>query len=128
MCSEKKQKRILLVDDEQRFVSMLAKRINLNSGYSPEVAYDGRSALRLLKDQEFILVLLDLFLPDIHGVEVLRQIRQKHPAMPVIILTGHGSEKDKQVCMELGACAFLNKPVNMPDLLNTFAEAEKAQP
>ena len=128
MRSEQKHKRILLVDDEQKFVNMLAKRIELRGGYAPEVVYDGRSALRIVHEEEFILMLLDLGLPDIHGVEVLRQVKVTHPALPVIILTAHGSDKEKQVCMELGAHAFLNKPVNILDLLEIFAGAEKAAP
>jgi DNA-binding response OmpR family regulator len=115
----------LLVDDENRFVNMLAKRIKLRSGYLPEIAYDGRSALRLLKNQEFILILLDLCLPDIHGMEVLRQVKNQYPTMPVIILTAHGTEKEEQACMEMGAHAFLHKPVNMLELLSIFAEATK---
>jgi DNA-binding response OmpR family regulator len=125
MCSDKKQKRILLVDDENRFVNMLAKRIRLRSGYLPEIAYDGQSALRLMKNQEFILILLDLCLPDIHGTEVLRQAKDLYPTIPVIILTAHGTEKEEQVCMELGAHAFLHKPVNMLELLSIFSEATK---
>ncbi len=126
MCSEKKHKNVLLVDDERRFVNMLAKRIELRGGYSPQIAYDGRSALELLRMQSFIVMLLDLRLPDIHGVEVLRQAKEKYPSMPVVILTAHGTREDERACMGLGAYAFLHKPVNMLELLRIFAEAEKA--
>jgi len=68
-------------------------------------------------------MVLDLKMPGINGIEVLKQVKKTHPAMEVIVLTGHGSEKDKRLCMELGAFAYLEKPVDIDQLTKTMNEA-----
>lgn len=106
---------ILIVDDERRYAGMLAKRLGLR-GWHCEVCYDGRSALSLLRRKRFRLVLLDLRLPDIYGADVLQQIKAEAPDTEVIILTGHGTQKDRKRCMALGARAFMNKPIDIDRL------------
>ena len=116
-----KQYNLLIVDDEQRFADMLARRLNLR-GCNCEVSYSGREALKILKQKKMHLILLDLHLPDIYGTEVLTRIRKNDEGTPVIVVTGHGTEKDRQECMQQGAYAFMHKPVGIDELMTILAE------
>lgn len=112
---------VLIIDDEERFATMLAKRLHLR-GYDSAVRYDGESGLEALQQHAFKVVLLDLRLPGISGEEVLSRLKKEQPGLPVIILTGHGTEKDRELCMQLEAHAFMNKPVNISSLVQLFDE------
>jgi DNA-binding response OmpR family regulator len=116
-----KQYDLLIVDDEQRFADMLAKRLNLR-GCECEVCYSGRKALDILKHKKFSLVILDLHLPDLYGSEVLRRIKKISAEIPVIILTGHGTEKDRQECLKIGAFDFMQKPLVIEKLMAILAQ------
>ncbi|GAB6906230.1 putative response regulator protein [Desulfosarcina cetonica] len=107
---------LLIVDDEQRYADMLARRLGLRN-LTCQVCYDGRSAIECLAEAAFAVIILDLQLPDLYGTEVLAQIKQRRPDNVVIILTGHGTEKDKQACLAAGAHAFMNKPLDIDRLL-----------
>ncbi len=109
---------ILIVDDEIKFADMLAKRISLR-GCSNAVCYDGNSALSWVKKNadRVSLILLDLRLPDLYGTKVLMGIKNINPAIPVIILTGHGTEKDRVLCEKLGAYRFIHKPLDIDELM-----------
>jgi len=121
-----KQYHLLIVDDEKRFADMLAKRLMLR-GCHCEVCFNGQEALDRIERADFSLVLLDLHLPDIYGTEVLARIKNVDTRTPVIILTGHGTEKDRQACLQLGAYAFMHKPLGIDDLMAILAKiAEKA--
>jgi CheY-like chemotaxis protein len=119
--------KVLLVDDERDFVQTLSERLIMRDMGSA-VAYDGESALSMIQDEEPEVMILDLKMPGIDGIEVLRQVKSTNPDIEVIVLTGHGTEKDKDVCMELGAFAFLQKPVDIQLLTQTLMKAnEKVQ-
>ena len=107
---------LLIVDDEQRYADMLARRLGLRR-LNCKVCYDGRSAIALVREATFAVIILDLQLPDLYGTEVLARIKQHRPDNVVIILTGHGTEKDRQACMAAGAHAFMNKPLDIDRLL-----------
>jgi DNA-binding response OmpR family regulator len=107
---------LLIIDDEQRFAEMLVRRLNLR-GVTCCVRHEGQAGLDILSHKKFTLVLLDLQLPDIYGTEVLARIKKICAATPVIILTGHGSKKDRQECMALGAHAFMHKPLDIDELM-----------
>ena len=62
-------------------------------------------------------------MPGIDGIEVLRKVKQEHPKVEVIVLTGHGSKEIEKLCMDLGACAYLEKPVDIDKLTQTMHEA-----
>ena len=111
----------LIVDDERRFADMLAKRLNLR-GCRCEVCYSGREALNILQQKKFFLVILDLHLPDLYGSEVLRGIKKVSAETPVIILTAHGTEKDRQECMKIGAFDFMQKPLVIEKLMAILAQ------
>jgi DNA-binding NtrC family response regulator len=104
------------VDDEREFVETLSERLLMRQMGSA-VAYDGETALHLVNEDEPEVMILDLKMPGIDGIEVLRRVKQTRPEIEVIILTGHGSEADRELCMKLGAFAYLHKPVNI-DLLS----------
>ncbi len=121
-----KPSRVLLVDDEREFVQTLSERLEMRDVGST-VAYDGESALRMVEDDEPEVIILDLRMPGIDGIEVLRRVKKDHPHIEVIILTGHGSEEDRKTCMELGAFAYLQKPVDIEELSSALKQAnEKA--
>ena len=116
-----KQNKILIVDDEQRYADMLARRLKLR-GLTCDVCYDGRTAIDLHASEPFALVILDLRLPDLYGTEVLTRIKQCRPATEVVILTGHGTDRDREQCMDCGAHAFLNKPVDIDRLVAIMSQ------
>ena len=89
---------------------------------------DGESALEMLREDEPEVMILDLKMPGIDGMEVLRQVKATQPDIEVIILTGHGNETDRETCMGLGAFAYLQKPVDIDVLSETMKQAnEKIQ-
>jgi CheY-like chemotaxis protein len=116
--------RVLLVDDEREFVQTLSERLMMRDMGSA-VAYDGESALKLIKDDEPEVIIVDLKMPGIDGFEVLRKVKETRPEIEVIILTGHGSEEDRQLCMELGAFAYLQKPLDINMLSETIQQANE---
>ncbi len=119
-----KQYSLLIVDDEQRFADMLARRLNLR-GCNCDVCYRGREALKILKRKNFDLILLDLHLPDIYGTEVLTRIKEIDSRTPVIIVTAHGTEKDRQECNQQGAYAFMHKPLDIEELMSILVQLKE---
>ena len=119
-----KQYKLLIVDDEVNLANMIAKRLGLR-GCLCEVCYNGREALEVLKRQDFSLVLLDLQLPDIYGTEVLKQIKKWGSKVPVVILTGHGTEEDRKKCLQLGVVDFIHKPLDIEKLMTILGKIEE---
>uniref|UniRef100_A0A7C4ETW7 Response regulator n=1 Tax=Desulfomonile tiedjei TaxID=2358 RepID=A0A7C4ETW7_9BACT len=119
-----KEFKVLMVDDEEDFVQTLAERMKMRD-LSPELALSGEQALQAVKDDVPDVMVLDLKMPGIDGMEVLRRVRQAYPQVQVVILTGHGSEKDEAEAKRLGAFAYLQKPVDMEKLVRTLREAYK---
>jgi CheY-like chemotaxis protein len=119
--------RVLLVDDEREFVQTLSERLELREMGSA-VAYDGESALSLVAEDDPEVMIIDLKMPGIDGMEILRQVKTTRPEIEVIVLTGHGSEADRKRCMQLGAFAYMQKPVDIDELSETLKKAhEKIQ-
>jgi DNA-binding response OmpR family regulator len=116
--------RVLLVDDEREFVQTLSERL-LMRDMGSAVAYDGESALKLVNDDEPEVMIIDLKMPGIDGIEVLKRVKETRPEIEIIILTGHGSETDRKICMDLGAFAYLQKPVDIAVLTDTLKEANE---
>ncbi|WP_457575004.1 response regulator [Desulfolithobacter sp.] len=116
--------RVLLVDDEQEFVETLSERLALRNMGSA-VVHDGESALRLIEQDKPEVMVLDLKMPGVDGIEVLEKVKKTNPEIQVIILTGHGSEEDRKKCMELGAFAYLRKPVDIKALSKVIKEAHE---
>jgi two-component system, OmpR family, response regulator len=103
--------RILLVDDEQSVQTLLSYPLR-KDGYHVTSALDGREALERFEEGRFDLVVLDLMLPKLDGVEVCRQLR-RHSQVPIIMLTAKGSETDKVAGLEVGADDYITKPFSM---------------
>jgi len=119
--------KVLLVDDEREFVQTLSERLLMREMGSV-VAYDGESALSMVNEDEPEVMILDLKMPGIDGIEVLRRVKETRPEIEVIILTGHGSDADRETCMKLGAFAYLQKPADIEVLSDTLKRAnEKVQ-
>lgn len=117
-----KKIKLLLVDDEENFVNTLAERMKMRDMGS-DVAHDGETALEMVKDEAPDVMVLDLRMPGIDGVEVLRKVKKAHPHVQVIVLTGHGSEQDQEVCMQLGAYEYHKKPVDIDRLVKSIKGA-----
>ncbi len=116
--------KVLLVDDEQEFVETLAERLNTRN-YGSYPVLDGEQALGLLAQETPDVIVLDLKMPGMSGVDVLIQAKAVKPEIEIIILTGHGSEQDEKKCMELGAYAYLQKPIDIIELTAKIDEAYK---
>ena len=110
---------ILLIDDEEAFVTTLQERLEMR-GFPARVALDGQSGLDLIAADTPDVVVLDLRMPGMSGVEVLRRIRGQWPGLPVIMLSGHGSDQDFQACLDLGAAQYHKKPLDIDLLLDSI--------
>ncbi len=114
--------RVLLVDDEREFVQTLSERLQLREMGSA-VVYDGESALSLVNQDDPEVMIIDLKMPGIDGMQILKQVKETRPEIEVIVLTGHGSEADRNRCMSLGAFAYMQKPVDIDELSDTLKKA-----
>ena len=113
--------RILVVDDEEGIRSFVAEAL-ATAGHDVTQAADGREALRRLAERGFDLVLTDLKMPGIDGLEVVRRVRAEQPEVEVIVLTAHGSVDTAVQAMKLGAFDYLQKPVGSPAELRLLVE------
>ena len=116
--------KVLLVDDEKDFVKSLSERLEMRDMKSG-MAFDGKEALESIEKEEPSVILLDLKMPGMDGMEVLRLVKKAHPNVQVIILTGHGTDKDEEEARKLGAFDYLQKPVNMDRLTKSLKKAHK---
>jgi two-component system, OmpR family, response regulator CpxR len=116
--------KVLLVDDEREFVQTLSERLGMRD-IGSAAAFDGESALALVSEDEPEVMLLDLRMPGIDGMEVLKRVKAEHPDIEVVILTGHGTEVDRKECMAMGAFAYLEKPVDIDVLSDTLRRANE---
>ncbi len=108
--------RILIVDDEDELVSALVERLNLR-GFQAEGVTTGAEALTRLAETPFDVVLLDVKMPELGGLEVIKKIKEERPNLEVILLTGHSSAQDAEKGKMLGAFDYLMKPVKIDDLI-----------
>ncbi|SPD75837.1 Response regulator receiver domain protein (CheY-like) [uncultured Desulfobacterium sp.] len=114
--------RLLLVDDEEGYVNVLSKRMTKRR-IEVTPALSGGEAIRILRKQDFDVVILDLKMEDMDGIEVLKIIKKMIPELPVVMLTGHGSEKAAREGLTHGAYDYLTKPCELDDLLKKIREA-----
>jgi two-component system alkaline phosphatase synthesis response regulator PhoP len=109
-------KRLLLVEDEPGLVLTLTDRLS-REGYTVETSADGESGLERAASNGFDLILLDVMLPRMNGLDVLRELRRRRNDTPVIVLTARGQVVDKVVGLKLGADDYVTKPFEMMELL-----------
>ncbi len=114
--------RLLLVDDEEMYVEYLSKRL-INRGYDVTKCLTGEEALRKIRDGDFDVIILDVLLPGIDGIETLREINKYKPLCEVIMLTGHASLESGIEGMKLGAFDYLRKPCDTEELVAKIDQA-----
>ena len=116
--------RVLLVDDEKDFIDVLAERLEARD-FNIFKAYSGDEALRLVRENDVDVVLLDVKMPEKDGVTVLREIKALNPLVEVIMLTGHSTVESAVEGMKIGAYDYLLKPTETKDLVEKIALAFK---
>jgi DNA-binding NtrC family response regulator len=108
--------RVLFVDDEEELVSTVVERLELR-GIEATGAVSGEEALALIQRQPFDVVVLDVRMPGLGGLDVIKRIKQSHPGLAVILLSGHGAKEDVETGLRLGAFDYLQKPVDLEDVI-----------
>lgn len=116
---------ILLVDDKEEFVLALSNRLLLH-GMEVHTATKGEDALAMLQEKTADVVVLDVVMPGMGGLETLRRIKETYPHIQVILLTGHASTKEGIEGMRLGAFDYLMKPVDIEELIAKMKASIKA--
>ena len=128
MSNEHRDIRLLLVDDEAGFVDVMKKRLQKRD-ISVTSALSGTPAIQVLRRNDFDVAVVDLKMEDMDGIEVLKVFRKMAPDMPVIMLTGHGSEVAAEEGITQGASSYLTKPCSLEDLIDAIRKAiELAKP
>ncbi len=117
-----KEIKVLLVDDEEDFINTLAQRLKMRD-LSVSCVNDGEQGLSRVKQEEPDVLVLDLKMPGLQGMDVLRQVRKTNPKMQVIILSGHGTDKDEEEAKSIGGFDFLRKPADIDLLMTKIKEA-----
>jgi len=114
---------VLLVDDEEQFLDVLSQRLEAR-GLKVDAVTSGEDAVRQVEDKNFDAIVIDLAMPGIDGIETLKRIKEKRPDLEIIMLTGHATVKSGIEAMKLGAEDFLEKPVDLNELLERIGEAK----
>ncbi|HEY2387619.1 MAG TPA: UDP-3-O-acyl-N-acetylglucosamine deacetylase [Candidatus Binatia bacterium] len=118
---------ILVVDDEPG-IRQSVRGILADEGYRVLEAEDGRGALRLIESERPRLVILDIWMPEMDGIELLRRIRDSDPVTPVIVISGHGNIETAVTATKLGAFDFIEKPFSLDGLLHVVDRALESHP
>lgn len=113
--------KVLLVDDEEDFIKTLTQRLEMR-GLKVTGATRGEEAVDIADKQNFDAIVIDLAMPGMDGLETLKRIKANHPDAEIIMLSGHGTVKTSIEAMKLGAEDFLEKPVDMQELLTKIDE------
>jgi len=108
--------KILIVEDEQKISRVLQLELEYEQ-YETEIANNGKDALRLMQEKEWDLVLLDIMIPELSGLEVLRRIRKMDESTPILLLTARDEIHDKVSGLDLGANDYITKPFQIEELL-----------
>ena len=114
--------RLLLVDDEEMFLEYLSKRL-INRQYDVTTCLSGEEAIEKVRDYDFDVVIIDILMPGIDGIETLSEIKKLKPLTEVIMLTGHASHESGIEGMRLGAYDYLRKPCDTEDLVSKINKA-----
>ena len=116
--------RVLIVDDEEELVITIAERLQIR-GIQAETATNGETALKMIEANPPQVVVLDVMMPGIGGIEILKRMNAQNLQIPVILLTGYGSTEQGKEGMELGAFDYLMKPCDLNMLIGKIQEAVK---
>ena len=116
--------RVLIVDDEAQFVDAVVERLELR-GFDAGGVTNGQDALEVLQKKSYDVVLLDVKMPGLGGLEVITKAKEQWPDLQVVLLTGHGSTQDAEEGMRLGAFQYVMKPVKIDELVRILLEASE---
>lgn len=114
--------RVLIVDDEEDLVSTMAERLELR-GFEVETATSGTDALTHVGKSDFSVLLVDVKMPGVGGLELMAEIKRDHPDLPVILFTGHTSVADAERGIQEGAFGYLMKPIDIDRLIEKIRNA-----
>ncbi len=118
--------RILIIEDEKDIVRFLELELQ-HEGYETECAYNGRDGLNMALEREYSIILLDVMLPGLNGIEVLRRLRQAK-SIPVILLTARDAVMDKVTGLDMGANDYMTKPFHIEELLARIRVLTRSEP
>ncbi len=114
-------RRILIVEDESTAAFSLGRMVeHLHESYRVHIAHSGEEALDALDDQPLDLLVTDLRMPGISGLELIRRLRTSSPQTQAILITAYGSDEVEAEARRLGVCRYISKPFLVEDLLNTI--------
>jgi DNA-binding NtrC family response regulator len=113
---------VLLVDDEKKFLDVLSQRLGTR-GVDAETATSGEDALVKMKNRSFDVIILDVMMPGMGGIETLKRIRKENPEVQIIMLTGQGTIDKAVEAMKEGAIDFLEKPADINTLMDKISKA-----
>jgi DNA-binding response OmpR family regulator len=116
--------RVLIVDDEEELATTIAERLQIR-GIHAQTATDGETALKMIEADPPQVVVLDVMMPGIGGIEILQRMNAQNLKIPVILLTGYGSTEQGMEGMKLGAFDYLMKPCDLNNLIGKIQEAVK---
>ena len=122
---KKENIKVLLVDDEEEFVRTLSERIQLRD-IGSKVVLDGEKAVESLEEEIPDVMVLDLKMPGMNGIEVLKKVKEAYPQVKVVMLTGHGSEKDEEEARKLGAFDYLQKPSGLERIIDSIKKTYRS--
>lgn len=114
--TEQQETKLLIVDDEIGFADVLRKRMS-RRGVDATPAASGKEAVQILRNNDFDVAIVDLKLEGMDGLEILKVFKLMAPDMPVLMLTGHGSEDARNMALKNGADGYLSKPIDFERLL-----------
>ncbi len=123
--TERSNLKVLIADDEIEFASTLVTRLKLRN-FIASMVNSGQATLTAIEQESFDVLVLDLKMPDLDGLEILARIHKRYPLLAVIILTGHGSFEAGRKGMELGAFDYIMKPVDLNLLIEKIESAYQA--
>ena len=115
--------KVLLVDDEKEFLDLLGERMSAR-GMEVKKTTSAADALEMTEKQTFDAIVLDLMMPEMDGIQVLKTLKAKHPELQVILLTGHGSIEKGVEAMRQGAMDFIEKPADLEVLTQKIKKAQ----
>lgn len=114
---------VLVVDDEIKIANAMTERLRLR-GFEASAAFDAETALNVLEAGVFQGMILDLRLPDLNGLEVLKRVHHRYPTIRVVILSGHGSDREFDACRASGAVACFHKPTDIAVLIEALVSED----
>jgi DNA-binding response OmpR family regulator len=121
----KEELRVLVIDDEEELVSTVVERMALRK-IEAYGAFTATEALKRLQEKQINVVVLDVKMPGMDGLELLKKIKKMYPDIQVILLTGRGSEKESEIGIAEGAFDYLIKPIDIEELIGRMKEAVRS--